>query len=83
MTPQSTAASTRQSSFAVPLICLAAVLLGPIDASAQGRRARLSRDLVQRLESVTDTATCVIVPGTRAQVDGLAARHGLTIRKRL
>ncbi|HZN79710.1 MAG TPA: S8 family serine peptidase, partial [Mycobacterium sp.] len=59
------------------------MLLGAIDASAQGRRARLSRDLAQQLESVTDTATCVIVPGTRAQLDGLASRHGLTIRKRL
>ncbi|HET9474138.1 MAG TPA: hypothetical protein VFO82_09600, partial [Steroidobacteraceae bacterium] len=58
------------------------MLWGPIDASAQGR-ARLSRDLVQQLQSVAETATCVIVPGTRAQVDGLAARHGLTIRKRL
>ena len=26
---------------------------------------------------------CVIVPGTQAQVDAVAARHGLTVRKRL
>ena len=84
LAPQSTAASTRQSSFAVPLICLAAAAVGAdrrIGTRAPG--ASLPRPGRSSFESGADTATCVIVPGTRAQVDALAARHGLSIRKRL
>ncbi len=63
---------------------LLAVLLGVADhADAQSRRARLSRDLQERLSTGNRERTSVIVTGTGAQVDALAARHGLTVRRRL
>ena len=71
------------TSFAVLLICLAALLLlggRRVGAGAPGASLPRSRPAARLRHH---TATCVIVPGTRAQVDGLAARHGLTIRKRL
>lgn len=70
------------------LVCLAALLLLPAtevsaQVSAQGRRARLSEDLLERLQAGSTENTCVLVTGTQAQVDTLAARHGLRIHKRL
>jgi serine protease AprX len=53
------------------------------EASAQGRSVRLSRDLVERIQSGTGDDTCVIVAGTPAHVDALAAQYGLRVRKRL
>jgi serine protease AprX len=61
------------------------VILGltvPEDALAQ-RRPRLSDDLARRLRAGDARDTSVIVTGTAEQVDGLAARHGLRVRKRL
>ena len=67
------------------LVCLAAALLLPAtDVSAKGRRAaRLSQDLQDRIQASSTDSTCVIVPGTQAQVDRMATRHGLRISKRL
>ena len=53
------------------------------DVSAQGRRARVSEDLAEQIQAGSVEGTCVIVPGTNAQVDAVAARHGLRIHKRL
>ncbi len=50
--------------------------------AAQHRRARLSADLADRVGRDTD-ATRVIVQGTAEQVEGLARRHGLSIRRYL
>ena len=64
-----------------------AALLAPVfpvaDAAAEGRRARLSDDLVQRLQAGDTAGDTVIVTGSQAQVSAVAARHGLAIRKRL
>ena len=64
------------------LVCAVALLLPATDVSAQGR-ARLSSDLQNRIQAGSTEETCVIVPGTNAQVDAIAARHGLRIQKRL
>ncbi len=67
----------------------AVLFLAPTDAGAQagageGRaRPRLSRDLAERLQAGDANTTTVILTGPGAQVDALAARHGLAIRKRL
>ena len=66
-------------------LVLLLVLLGltvPGEASAQ-RRARLSDDLAARLGAGDAAGTSVIVTGTAEQIDGVAARHGLRVRKRL
>ena len=66
------------------MLCVAALLLlSSADASAQGRRARLSKDLATQLKAGHVTATCVLLTGTQTQVDSVAARHGLRVDKRL
>ena len=60
-----------------------ALLLSADAASAQGRHARLSRDLAERLRAGDAREASVILTGTDAQVNTLAARHGLRITKRL
>ena len=61
--------------------CLA--LLGASDAAAQGRRARMSEDLERKIASGDASATSVILSGSQATVDELAARHGLHVSRRL
>jgi serine protease AprX len=74
--------NTRNLRFTV-VLCAAAFLLSADAASAQGRHARLSRDLAERLRAGDVQAASVIVTGTDAQVQDLAARHGLRVKKRL
>src|SRR5688500_18214802 len=64
-------------------VALLVAVMAPADAAAQGRRARLSDDLDQQLRSGSLTDSSVIVSGTQARVDRIAARHGLVVRKRL
>src|SRR5581483_4810480 len=60
--------------------CLVSVTLR---GSADPHRASLSADLIRHLARHTAVQTRVIVPGTDAQVDALAAAHHLTIVRRL
>ena len=62
-------------------LCAAAFLLSADAASAQGRHARLSSDLAERLRAGDVREASVIVTGTCAQVQDLAVRHGLQIKK--
>ena len=73
--------NTRNLRFTV-VLC-AAFLLSADAASAQGRHARLSRDLAERVRAGDVREASVIVTGTDAQVQDLAVRHGLRIKKRL
>ena len=59
----------------------AAFLLSADAASAQGRHARLSSDLAERLRAGDVREASVIVTGTCAQVQELAVRHGLQVKK--
>ena len=47
------------------------------------RRARLSRDLSDRLAARVDASTDIIVTGTDEQVQTLATRYGARVKKRL
>jgi hypothetical protein len=70
----------------VSIVTAGALFTGPSVAVAQehqGRRARLSEDLRQRLREGDSLATTVILTGSQARVDDVATRHGLRIRKRL
>ena len=58
-------------------------LAGAGDLAAQGRHARLSSDLAERLRSGDLQETSVIITATDVLVNTLAERHGLRIRKRL
>ena len=81
---QRATASPKQLSWRPLVACLAAaVLLAPSPVSAQGRRARLSEDLADHIRTGGGDTTCVILPGSQGQIDTLAARHGLRVRKRL
>src|SRR5262245_7633785 len=69
--------------------CLSAVLallalttvVAPVEAA--GQRAKLSRDLEQRLASGSSERTRVILSGTSAEVDVIASKHGVQIKKKL
>jgi hypothetical protein len=67
----------------VSLLAAGVVALSSPEAWAQGRRARLSEDLEERLRTGDTSETSVIITGTQASVNAVAARHGLRIRKRL
>ncbi len=54
-----------------------------ISAEAGPRRARLSRDLSERLAARVDASTDVIVTGSDEQVNELATRYGARVKKRL
>src|SRR5688572_2869907 len=64
------------------LFTLLALLLVS-DADAQGRRPQVSEDLASQLRSGVAADATVIITGTQARIDRLAARHGLVVRKRL
>src|SRR4051794_30022695 len=80
--PRSTYPSTRTHVQAA-LMLLLALVIGLADASTVSaqHRARLSRDLAERLRDGDGLITRVIITGSRARVEAVAARHGLRIRK--
>ncbi len=84
---QRTAISAARLKAFAALVCVAALFLSVSDVSAQRspqrRHARVSADLEDRLQAGDNADTSVIVTGTKAKVDAIAARHGLRIRKRL
>ena len=63
----------------VLLVCLAA----PLATHAESRRARLSRDLADRLNSRIEAPTDVIVTASDAAIDQLAIRYGARLKKRI
>ena len=62
---------------------IAAVFFTTSHAQAKGRRAHLSDDLRRQLAAGNPTDTDVILTGTRARVEAIAARHGLQVRRHL
>jgi hypothetical protein len=66
---------------AIAIAILGAAL--PSDSSAQTRRARLSKDLSQRLDAGDIRATSVILTGSQQRIDRIAQRNGLRVTKRL
>ncbi|MCU1384238.1 MAG: aprX 2 [Acidobacteria bacterium] len=71
----------RAGSLAAAIAC-AALALAPTPAAAGAHSARLSADLTDHLAAGSQTIR-VIVHGTRAEVDALAARYNLQIAKYL
>ncbi len=67
----------------VLVVFVLVLILPAADAAAQARRARLSDDLVERLRAGDTADHAIIVTGSSVQVDAVARRHGLTVRKRL
>src|SRR5436190_15658880 len=65
------------------LLAIAVSLIAVPGAQAQGRRARLSEDLAKTLEQGDSATTTVIVTGSQARVQAIAAKHGLRINKLL
>ncbi len=64
----------------VATACVALVMVTP--ARAQGHRARLSADLADQLAAQSQTID-LIVHGTRDEVNALAARYNVVVRKYL
>ena len=64
-------------------LALAAFVLGSVSVPAEAgpRRARLSRDLADRVATRSQNSARVIVTGTDAEVQALAIRYGARIRK--
>jgi serine protease AprX len=65
------------------LATVAIALLVVTAAQAGPRRARLSKDLVDRLAAGDQSSTRVIVSGSREQIDTLATRYGVRVHKTL
>ncbi len=80
---QRATASTLRLTACVALVCSAALLVPTNEALAKNRGARVSQDLKTRLQAGDNADTSVIITGSKATVDAIAARHGLRIRKRL
>lgn len=62
-------------------LACALMIVAQAPAEAGGPRARLSRDLADRLASGRDGLSSIIVSGTPEKVAGLAARHGARVKK--
>ena len=62
---------------------VAAVVLSTSNAQAAGRRAHISDDLRGQLAAGNPTDIDVILTGTHAGVEAIAARHGLRVRRHL
>ena len=71
----------RQIGFIAALSCALVVLTVPVEAGQ--RRARLSKDLSDRLAARVEAPTDVIVAGSDEQVQALATRYGARVKKRL
>ncbi len=71
----------RQIGFIAALSCTLAVLTVSVEAGQQ--RARLSKDLSDRLAARVEAPTDVIVAGSDGQIDALATRYGARVKKRL
>jgi serine protease AprX len=67
----------------VPAIAVFVLAALPATAPEAAAQPRMSEDLARKLLGGDHTDSSVIFTGTQAEVDALAARHGLTIRKRL
>ena len=71
----------RRISFIAALSCVLVVLTVPVEAGQH--RARLSKDLSDRLAARVEAPTDVIVAGSDEQVQALATRYGARVKKRL
>src|SRR5215208_3266367 len=61
-------------------VLLVIAFLG-VNAEAASHRARLSEDVAQRLAAGSDDSSSVIISGTDAQIQILAARYGARVKK--
>ena len=69
---------------AVPVVLVLACLAASAgSASAGPQRARLSSDLTDYLDRGLASRVPVIVHGAESRIDQAAARHGLTVQKRI
>ena len=66
---------------ALTVLCAAALLFALAMPAAAQHRAKLSKDLAAEMEAPTRAALQVIVTGDAASLQGVAARHGLRVKK--
>src|SRR6188508_1928191 len=64
-------------------LILVVVLVLPQDAQAGPRRARVSRDVADRLAQRVEASSDVIVAAPEAAVDQLAVRYGARVKRRI
>ena len=73
---------SRQVARAVLTVVLLAVLTA-VPAAAETRRARLSKDLSDRIASGSEQPNSIIISGSDAHIQTIAARYGARIKKAL
>ncbi len=78
-----TACSPVTRRFCIVTLAVVTLAVSAMSVEAGPRRARLSRDLSERLAARLDASTDVIVTGTDEQVNELATRYGVRVKKRL
>jgi serine protease AprX len=62
-------------------LLLALVIGLATSSTASAQHARVSKDIAERLRNGDGSTTRVIITGSRASVEAVAARHGLQVRK--
>src|SRR5439155_24027754 len=65
------------------LVCVCCGGVAGVSTASEAHRARLSRDLADRLAARDERATDVIVNGSAETVNAIAARYGAHVKKRL
>ena len=83
--PRTLGSTVRRPGDRLVAVWLAATVLLAFAATAdaQSRRAGVSKDLAQLLQSGDFQPTSVILTASQAKIDALAARHGLSVDQRL
>ena len=81
-TPRLVSQPSRQQYLTAALKLLLALVIGLATSStASAQHARVSKDIAERLRNGDGSTTRVIITGSRASVEAVAARHGLRVRK--
>ena len=74
----------RRVTTALAVLATVAVVAAPVQTFAQaGHRARLSRDVAERIKQRIESATEVIVSASDSGIDQLIARYGVGLKKRI
>ena len=82
--PRTLGAPIRRPGGRLVAVWLAATVLFVATGDAEAQwRARMSKDLERVMQGVDSEATSVIITAPQSKVDALAARHGLTVQRRL
>ncbi|HVZ20010.1 MAG TPA: hypothetical protein VG871_03050, partial [Vicinamibacterales bacterium] len=74
---------TRHGASLSVTLALTAALAVPVAAGAQPHRARMSRDIADRIAGRVEASTDIIVSAGDAAIDQIALRYGVRVKRRI